>query len=242
MITHVKIWLKYVIISLSIICLVFGQDINVLSKTVVFLQKEVQAYEMKSGKKVEVWYKNVSTKKFEPKYFKYSGTGFIINHNGRDYVVTANHVANFMDINSQILFNTSNDSSIDISINFIRKSHLLRNAKWFSHPQADITLHPIVYPTTKIDQLHISTKEIIKEDKVLNLLTDIIILGFPLGLGVNKTLNPIANMAHVASDIITIDDPNIDPTLRFYLLDQPLHRDIVALLFSIMKIFLQVSL
>lgn len=210
------------VIVISLDGTTYGQSIDELSKTVVFLQKESQAYEMKSGEKVELWYKHPSTNKLEPKIFKKSGTGFIIKHNGRDYIVTAKHVAKFLDNNSEILLNVSKDSSINISFDSIRKSPRLKDVKWFFHPLADIALHPLVYPTAKLEQLYISTSDIIKDDKKINLLTDVIILGFPLGLGVHKSISPIATKTQIASNITTIDLPNIDPNLRFYLLDQAL--------------------
>lgn len=210
------------ILCVAISSKAFGQYIDDLSKTVVFLQKELQATEMKSGEKVEVWYKNPSTNKYEPKMLKQSGTGFIINHNGRDYIVTAKHVAQFLDDNSEILLNVTKDSSINIPFGLIRKSSLIKNARWFVHPKADLALHPIMYPSGKIEQLHINTSDIIKNEKKISLLTDVIILGFPLGLGVHKSINPIAKKSQIASDVTTIDLPEVDPNLKFYLLDQAL--------------------
>lgn len=201
---------------------IFAQSLDDLSKTVVFLQKEFQATEMKSGEKVEVWYKYPSSSKYEPKIIKQMGTGFIINHNGKDYLVTAKHVAQFLDNNSEILLNVTKDSSVSIPFGLIRKSSFIKNARWFIHPKVDLALHPIIYPSGKIEQLHIGTSDIIKEDKKIDLLTDVIIFGFPLGLGVHKSINPIAKKSQIASNVTTIDLPEVDPNLKFYLLDQAL--------------------
>ncbi|MCH7770960.1 MAG: hypothetical protein IIA49_08075, partial [Bacteroidetes bacterium] len=195
------------VIVISLVSNAYGQSIDELSKAVVFLQKERQAFEKKSGKNFEVWYKDTTTNKLEPKTIKHSGTGFLIKHNGRDYIVTAEHVAKFLDNNSEILLNVSKDSSIKISFDLIRKSPSIKNAKWFMHPMADIALHPILYPTAKVEQMSINTSDIIKDDEKMNLLTDVIVLGFPLGLGVHKSLSPIANKSQLASNITTIDLP-----------------------------------
>ena len=54
----------------------------------------------------------------------------------------------------------------------------------------------------------------------MDLLTDVIVLGFPLGIGVQKSISPIAKKTQIASNVTTL--PEIDPNLRFYLLDQAL--------------------
>lgn len=216
-----KILLLFIV--LVMICIdANAQNINELGKTVVFLQKQFQASEMKAGERVEVWYKNPTNNNLEPKILKQSGTGFIINHNGKDYIVTAKHVAKFLDDASEVLLNISSDSSISISFQLIRKSSLFKNANWFNHPIADISIHPIVYPTQKLDALHFNTNDISRNDIKIELLTDVIILGFPLGLGVHESISPIAKKTQIASNITTIDLPEISPSLKFYLLDQAL--------------------
>lgn len=201
---------------------IYCQTINDLSKTVVFLQKEFQSYEMKAGEKVEVWYKNPSSGKYEPKLNKFTGTGFLLNHNGRDYLITAKHVAAFCDSSAEILINTTKDRRLQISFDVLRKyMPIINKARWFYHPTADIALHPIAY-TLKPDQLAIP-KELIREEEIkIKLLTDVIVLGFPLGQGIHDVLTPIAKMAKIASDITPLDFPDINPKLKFYLLDQAL--------------------
>ena len=183
----------FVLISIIIPfgCDIYSQTIDILGKTVVFLQRESQAYEMKSGEKVEVWYKNPLTKIFEPKILKQSGTGFIIKHNNRDYIVTATHVAKFMDNTSEIIINVSTDSSINISFDLLGKIRLIKNARWFYHPIADIAIHPIAFPTEKLKQLSLNTSDIPKDETNIKLLSDVIILGFPLGLGVHESTSAI---------------------------------------------------
>ncbi|MBO1225486.1 MAG: trypsin-like peptidase domain-containing protein [Candidatus Scalindua sediminis] len=219
--------LKRVLCVLSILIIyifinnIYGQTIDDLSKTVVFLQNESQAFEMKSGKKIEVWYKDPLTKNLEPKKIKKTGTGFLIKHNGRDYVVTAKHVAKFLDNTSEILLNVLKDNSISISFDILKKSPIINGAKWFYHPIADIALHPIAYPM-KVDQLAIRTIDIPKDEIKIKLLSNVYILGFPLGLGVHESISPIAKKTQIASNITTIEHPNISPELKFYLLDQAL--------------------
>lgn len=201
---------------------VYGQTIDDLSKTVIFLQKESQATEWKSGENFEVWLKNPLNNIFEPKIVKKSGTGFIIRHNGRDYIVTAKHVSKFMDDTSEFLINISAESSVKISLSELRNFAIIKNAKWFVHPQADIAIHPMVYPTKDVPQLAVNESLVPKDEVSVKLLSDAIILGFPLGLGVHKSISPLAKNTQIASHLTTLDYPTIDPRLKFYLLDEAL--------------------
>ncbi len=215
-----KFKIRFLIIIIFILAVnICSQTIEDLSKTVVFLLKETQAFEMKSGKKVEVWHKDPSTNNFEPKIIKQSGTGFIINHNGKDYLVTAKHVASFLQNTSEIIVNIQSNQSIKITFDFIKK---LKGAKWFYHTIADLAIHPIAYPLKKVMHLAINTNDILKEEKSVQLLSDIYILGFPLGLGIHESISPIAKKAQIASNVTTLDHPNINPELKYYLLDQAL--------------------
>lgn len=198
----------------------FCQTLVQWSKMVVYLQKEFPVFDMKSGERVEVWYKNPATNQLERKIGRISGTGFIVSHNGMTYVVTAKHVANALDNSSTILLNASKDSSISITLAWLHQQPVIPNARWFNHPTADIALHPVCYPAGKLDLLSLGTSSIPRAEKRVNLLTDVIILGFPLGLGVHATSSPIAKKVQVGSDITTVDLPDVSPKLKFYLLDQ----------------------
>ncbi len=215
-----KFKISYLIIIIFILAVnICSQTIDDLSKTVVFLLKETQAFEMKSGQKFEVWYKDPSTNKFEPKITKQSGTGFILKNNGKDYLVTAKHVASFLQDTSKIIVNVQSNQSIKITFDFINN---LKGARWFYHPIADIAIHPIAYPIKKVMHIAINAKDILKEEKSVQLLSDVYILGFPLGLGIHESISPISKKAQVASNITTLEHPNFNPELKYYLLDQAL--------------------
>lgn len=97
-----------------------------------------------------------------------------------------------------------------------------KKVKWFYHPIADIALHPMGYPTNKIDQLAINSKDISTDIVTVKLLSNVYILGFPLGLGVHEIISPIAKKTQIASNFTTIVNSNLNPDLKFYLLDQAL--------------------
>ena len=214
---------KRIIITTFLILLVYslsiGQTVDEMGKTVVYLNKQVIKTENVNGRIVEIWMRNPIDNKFEPIIENRTGTGFIIKHNNRNYLVTAKHVSDFMDSNATIILNDINRKKIEIKFQTLKEFDVIKGARWFSHPIADISLHPIVYPQ-KPDLLTISTIDISKKYIKLKLLSNVYILGFPLGLGLHETISPIAKKAQLASNITSLDIPNLNPNLKFYLIDQ----------------------
>lgn len=195
--------------------------IDSLSKTVVFLRQRSQVVEMKGGKQVEVWHRDPSTKKLEPKYNVTSGTGLMIRYHGRDYLVTAGHLAKALSPKAEIVMNISDGKSMSVTFEWISQQKITQNAKWFHHPKADISIHPLCYSAT-LDQLPIDESLFPKQNEDIPLLTPAYILGFPLGQGVQENLSPLAKKTQIASRITSVDIPIISPELQFILLDQAL--------------------
>jgi S1-C subfamily serine protease len=208
-----------IVFNVSISCAI---PVEELAKTVVFLRYRFQVYETIEGKKVEVWYKrDPKIEKYEPKLDQKSGTGFIIKHNGKDYLVTARHVANFLGDEAEIIMNLTPDKSSSITFRDLKKCELIPGAKWFFHESnADIAIHPICYSQREVDHLSISDDMILKDDKAIPLLSTVYIVGFPLGLGVKDILSPIAKKVQIASRPISSGENNTK--LKFILLDQAL--------------------
>ena len=134
-------------------------------------------------------------------------------------MVTAKHVAEFLDPNSEVTINLSSGKSTNIKFTLLTQTPLIRGAKWFRHRAADIAIHPIAYPRDAKHSAFPST-DLSEVDPATPLLSTVWVLGFPLGLGTDGTLNPIAKKAQVASQVMHL--PGFDPTLKFILLDEAL--------------------
>lgn len=199
----------------------FAGSIDELSRTVVFLRQMSQVVEMKAGKPVEVWYRDPDTKKLEPKLKTTSGTALIIRHNNFDYIVTAKHVAKALSPKAEIVMNLPDVKAMSVAFEWLSKQKAVQGVQWFHHPKADISIHPLFFPKTT-DQLHITDKFFPKKDKHIPLLTPAYVLGFPMGLGVQDKLSPLAKKTQIASRITSVNHPNISPELQFILLDQAL--------------------
>lgn len=202
----------------------YGVSIDELSKTVVFLRQQSQEMKTINEKPAEIWYRYPGTEDYKPMITTTSGTGFIIRYNNKDYLVTAKHVAKSLLPTGEIIMNLPNSKSMSITFQWLLQQDIIKGAHWFHHPNADISVHPIAYPSNKLDILAIPNDLYPKQDTDIKLLTSAYIVGFPLGLGVQDKLSPIAKEAKISSHLTSIDIPGISTDLHFVLLDQALSQ------------------
>lgn len=197
----------------------YAATIDTMGKTTVCLRRVEQVYEMKGGKKQEVWYKNPENGLLEPKFNIVTGTGFLVDHNKKIYLVTAAHVAREMTQDSEIIWNTASRQNKIFKFSLIQKS--IPGSKWFFHPSADIAVHPFGF-SEETNHVLIPENAFAKNNDEVRLLTKVCIVGFPLGLGINEALSPVAKRTEVASWLTTIESPQISADLKFILLDDDL--------------------
>ncbi len=216
-----RIFIIALSLILSLQTIGLAASIDELGRTVVFLRQRSQAIEMKAGKRVELWYKDPKTKKLEPKLNTQSGTALIVRYHGFDYLVTAKHVAKSLSLKAEIVMNLPDGKKMSITFEWLQKQKAIQGMQWFHHPEADMSVHPLIFPR-KSDQAYITKALFPKQDKDIPLLTSAYILGFPMGLGVQDKLSPLAKETQIASRITSIDNPNVSPELRFLLLDEAL--------------------
>lgn len=161
-------------------------------------------------------------------YLQSGGTGFLLGHNNRIYIVTAKHVAEHSFIDGQVVMNTLEGNSVTISFAKIRGK--MEGAKWFFHSNADVAIHPIdIQPN--VAHIFYPSDAMPKGLKV-SLLSSVYILGFPKEQGVNEHLSPIAKKARVASEPINVKYGERDPeevrrflrNVKLILLDEALSQ------------------
>jgi len=196
-------------------------SIDELIKTVVFLRQQSHVVQSIEGKPAEMYYRYLGTQEYKPVMETRSGSGFIIRYKGRDYLVTAKHVANLLP-RGEIVINLPNGKTTIITFQQLTQADKTKRAHWFHHPKADISIHPMAYPTKDVEVLAISENLFPKKEPDLKLLNTVNIVGFPLGLGVSDKLSPVAKEAKIVSMLTSIENINIPKDLHFYLLDQAL--------------------
>ena len=214
-----------VIIYISLAQFVNATPIDDMSKTVVYLRKYTQKTITVDGKPAKLFYIKADSEKFMPYLETNSGTGFVIKYNGRDYIVTAKHVAEMLSREGEVLFNGPNGKLYNISLKLLSNSKIIKGARWFHHPKVDISIHPIAYPSKEIDVLSIPEDLYPKKvDVNVKLLGTVYILGFPLSLGALDNLSPVAKEAKIASKLTSIINMNVRKDVYFYLLDEALSQ------------------
>ena len=198
-------------------------SIDDLNKTVVFLRQQTQKMILMDNKPAGLYYRYPDSKEYKPIIETSLGTGFLIKYIGRDYLVTAKHVAKNLLSTGEIIINLPNGNTTIITFQQLSDANIIKRAHWFHHPKADISIHPMGYPGA-VDAAALPEDLFPKKDADIKLLTPAYIVGFPLGLGVLDKLSPVAKEAKIASKLTSIANPDIPADLHFYLLDQALSQ------------------
>lgn len=218
-----KMLLKVFILIVFIFTPAHAVSIDELNKTVVFLRQQSNKMIPMDGKPAELYYRYPNTKEYIPIIETKSGSGFIINYHGKDYLVTAKHVAKDLLPTGEIIINLPNSTTTIVTFQLLSQADIIKGAHWFHHPKADISIHPMGYPGV-VDASPLAEDFLPKKDVNVKLLGTAYIVGFPLGLGVLDKLSPIAKEAKIASKLTSIASPDIPNDVHFYLLDQALSQ------------------
>lgn len=148
------------------------------------------------------------------------GSGFFVEYNNYMYLVTAKHVAKKINSGATITFYSINSSPSIIKID----SLVNEKVEWTFNEKADVAVLPIK-PTS------ILFRDTLFQAMPLNFFYDtlvaplrrleIILLGFPLRLGIEKFFSPISTSTKTASRLIDLKNPETDSLETFFLVDAP---------------------
>lgn len=191
--------------------------------SVVFLTDSITSTHVYRGKKYEVHLKDLTSDNTFPLKNPISGTGFIINKNFDNYLVTAQHVAIGLKSSPYMVYKGKKGKK-SIKIEDLK----LKNSNWYFHPNADIAI--LHLKSSRINNNFWKNSEI----KVLdywdissiktapNRFDELLVIGYPLGLGVNfNTVTPISKKTKVSSDLIPLNRFDNNKPSLFYILDAP---------------------
>jgi hypothetical protein len=148
------------------------------------------------------------------------GTGFFVLAK-HPFLVTAEHVANLMNVGSSITVRGTNDTPISFKI-----GDLVPNAKklaWERHPENDVA----VLRVQSTDQLRFLDKRFfsIQQFPVQEATPPrdhaVVIMGFPHALGTTVRFSPISVEAKTASGLLRMGRFDTGVTATFFVLDKP---------------------
>lgn len=152
------------------------------------------------------------------------GSGTIIAHAGKFYILTASHVAEFMESTGIIVFKEQGDIPFEIKLGSLKKN---LTDTWVHHPIADLAILEI--SATKADILQRLTNWSIKSNCIVQTKEippydiDIDFIGYPVVHAIPGHFSPIIQTTTKASGLITAKwkSKNGDKYCDFFALGKP---------------------
>ncbi|MBU4486598.1 MAG: serine protease [Candidatus Delongbacteria bacterium] len=186
-----------------------------MTKSVVYIEGEKVKIEKMNNVEYEIGIRSLGKKEFQPLTERITGTGFFVRNGDYLFLVTAQHVAKNLMSNVKLIAADSSGNST---------SYLLdKNTIWIYSENADIAITHIVNPLIKntfndsaIDFSFLPTSETSPVPEL-----SLIVVGFPLGLGVQNKFSPLRRETNAASGLIDLKRFDIDKITTFFLLQDP---------------------
>jgi hypothetical protein len=199
-------------------------DLNALTvddlfPTVVYLQREMIATIIIDGIKHEVWVKRSDEEKPKPHWVGLSGTGFLVMRNEGRFLVTAAH----MDVEAQATVSSANGLPLTFKLTEFCGSS--KQIPWQYHEEADLAvlaLKPTKPEIRECFKRHFIGCELIMEDEEAPpRYRDLIVIGFPLKLGIKGRFSPITKESKASSGLLPLNRFDNGKEATFFLLSDP---------------------
>lgn len=199
---------------------VFAEDdralpMDKMSKSVAYLEGGKPRMELLNGLPHEIGFRKPGSKEFQLLTERITGTGFFVREANRLFLVTAGHVARGLAVNVKL---TTADTSGNSTSHPLDKS-----VKWVFSEKADVAVAVINDPFLKSafleSALDLSILPTSETSPVSEL--SLVVVGFPLGLGVQKKFSPLRRETHSASGLIDLKRADTDQMATFFVLQDP---------------------
>lgn len=147
------------------------------------------------------------------------GTGCFMEKGGKLYIITAAHIAKFMDTNSDVVIQGENSKPIKLFL-----FNLAMPIKWQYHNEADLAILEL-NPSEKIKKYllarFIPYSTIDTSIISIPRNTQLTIIGFPLGFGVQEYFSPLTFRTFPSSGLITMPRSDTKKMQTFIILENP---------------------
>jgi hypothetical protein len=199
---------------------VFAQDdqplrMDKMIKSVAYLDGEGPKIELLNGLPHEIWIRKPGSNEFHPLTVSTLGTGFFVREAGRLFLVTAAHVARGLVVNVRLITSDALGNS--------KPYPLDRSVKWVFSEEADVAASliddPLLISTFLETAIDLSILPTTETSPVPEL--SLVVVGFPLGLGVGKKFSPLRRETQAASGLIDLKRADMDKKATFFLLQDP---------------------
>ncbi|HEX2787713.1 MAG TPA: trypsin-like peptidase domain-containing protein [Ignavibacteria bacterium] len=152
-----------------------------------------------------------------------TGTGFLISHNSKLYLVTAEHVAKEMKIDCEFVVKGTNDLPVLLSLEDLTQQK--NSLDWKFHTIADIAVLELSPKrevlVTKLLNRFLPSENISQNTSVVDRNTQLTIIGFPLGLGATGHFSPLTFRTYASSGLITLNRFDNSIPCTFFILENP---------------------
>ena len=203
----------------SIVAQTDKSTINSLFSSVTFLNDtKIEKYKL-DGKEYDVYLKEPNGNFLFPKTYRNSGSGFFINNQGSAYLVTAEHVAKFLTLNTDVIVRGENDNPMKYKLReLIAKKDTL---DWTYHGKADVTAILLDLGSKLFSYIKTISFEMLVNDRIPMREREVTTIGFPLELGSDKYFSPISKVSKPSSGLVELHRADNGKLTDFYLLDDP---------------------
>ncbi len=153
----------------------------------------------------------------------FTGTGTILRHDKSFFLVTASHVAKFLDNNAKVLFRVGNDKPL---VKHLRDMSLDNNVKWIHHKIADIAITPMLKPTDTLlssvfERLAFPISQINNNENLPHRDADVAFFGYPLVDLKLEHFSALTFYSHLSSGLITQKRADTKTLCSLFYLESP---------------------
>lgn len=193
--------------------------INTLFSSVAFLNDtKVEKFKM-DGKEYEVFLKEPNRNFLIPKTYNVSGSGFFVNNQGSAYLVTAEHVAKSLTLNTDVVIRGENDTPKNFKLkDLVDKKDTL---EWTHHKNADVVTLLLDRNSLIFSFIQSIPLEWVASNRIPIREREVTTIGFPMALGFEKYFSPISKISKPSSGLLEFSRSDNNKITEFFLMDDP---------------------
>ena len=199
---------------------VFGQDtqtfpLDQITKSVVYLEGEKPKMGMINGTLHEMGSRTPGSNEFQLLTERVTGTGFFVRNDDNLFLATAGHVARSLALRVRLISSDTSGSS---------KSYPLdQEVRWIFSQKADVAVLRLNDPRFISDFLRsaLDIKFLADTETSPAPGLPLVVIGFPLGLGVQNKFSPLRRETSASSGLIDLPRADTRQIATFFVLQDP---------------------
>lgn len=189
---------------------------EILTKSVIYLKGQRPKTEYVNNQLYELGLRAKGETNFRLYTETITGTGFFIKKETKLFLVTASHVAKSLLYNDSLITADSNGNSVKYLLNM--------KSKWKHSDSADVAISEIqntnqlysIFYKRSFDYKYLPPKLTAPVPEL-----PLIVIGFPLNLGVKKKFSPLRRETNAASNLIDLPRADTGDTTTFFIIQDP---------------------